>query len=71
MQVRLLKRIEVNLIRGSCFFCYQQLEYPTDISEGCIGEVIASYKNPERYDITFGKGIYLATNVPKEYIEFI
>lgn len=71
MKVKLLKRIEVNLVLGGCLFCYQQLEHPSGIGEGCIGEVIASYKNPERYDITFGNGFYLATNVPKEYVEFI
>ena len=71
MKVKLLKEIEVRLIIGSCFFCYHQLTDPIFINKGTVGEVIEIYKNPERYDITFGRGFYLATNIPKDCIEFI
>lgn len=60
MKVKLLKEIEVKLITDPIF-----------INKGTVGEVMETYKNPERYDITFGHRFYLATNVPKEYIEFI
>lgn len=71
MKVKLLKDIQVCLVLSSTFLNYTQMLYPTVICAGTIGEVIAEHKNPKRYDVTFGHGFYLATNLESNVIEIL